>query len=94
MVGKLTLLRKGVSLCASISSPECDQMNEQFTSLLPKVANSKKLINYLLVESAKDFIQSKERARSAPQISQLADEQQMVMSQLMILTESKNYRLT
>lgn len=86
VITKLEGLRAAAGVCQWVKddADECARLANDYYVVFSKIAASPNLTFWALGNSANRFEINRNRAKSAPQISQVADEQNIVLTQLMI----------
>lgn len=72
---KFMTARLGIKLCSLVPDDEkCKDINEEYRSALSAILKSEAAMNSVLIRLAKEYEATRGGARSAPQVSQVADE--------------------
>ncbi len=90
--GELYAAQLGMGLCANLRDNEdCKKSNyeDQYRQALVKAIGYPNLILFIVSDVAKSYEGNKVNARSAPQVSQIADEQNVQLMRIIVIQNQK-----
>lgn len=92
ILGEILATQTGMGLCANLPDNEdCkkDDYQQRFKEAITKAVNYPNVIFMLLTNVAKTYEENKINARSAPQISQVADEQNAQLFRIIVVQNQR-----
>jgi hypothetical protein len=90
IIGKLLIVNLTSSLCGIVKTkPECKTVLKDRYDLYLKISKYPKLLRFLAAEAIDKYNENKDQAKSAPQASQIADQQNAELLQIIVLQNQR-----